>query len=170
MEKITEIAINRKMYGGGKREGTAIPVSEIAERVYFNTSASKEEVDAVLSQLPYVQTDLFAVPIYIAYLEVTSWNPSFMFGILIAQHEEGYDIRAMRGNINDPGGVGESIVYNAVAGWGANIADGGFDISGHISSVLCNDTECDYAPSDYNGLPIGAQNELINGVLSITPF
>ena len=52
-----------KITGGGTVEGTAIPVGEKVEKIYFNTALPIEETNKYLSQLTYVQTPLGKFPI-----------------------------------------------------------------------------------------------------------
>ena len=63
---ITEYAINKKLFGGGKRGGTAIPAGVAVDRIYFNTNNTREETSALLSQLTYIE-GLMELPIALIY-------------------------------------------------------------------------------------------------------
>lgn len=71
---IFELAKAKKLFGGGggKREGTAIPVGEHVDRIYFNTELPVEEMRNYLSQLTYIQTPLLGAPLCALYAKPTS--------------------------------------------------------------------------------------------------
>ena len=52
--------------GGGKREGTAIPVGQPVSKIYFNTNNTIEETNAILSQLTFVDLG-FGSPMCLVY-------------------------------------------------------------------------------------------------------
>ena len=69
--------------GGGSVEGTAIPVGVAPQRVYFNLNNTIEQTNAYLSQLTYVQTDLFEYPICGICGYLLGETPVLMFAVKI---------------------------------------------------------------------------------------
>jgi hypothetical protein len=151
--------------GGGSVEGTAIPVGVPVEKIYFNTALSVEETNAYLSQLTYVDIG-FGTPINILYAQTSDGNEGTI--ILARRVEGGYSINIV-GNVSE--GKSDAVFVGGAngIGWSShrleNVTDTVYchfnmiDIV-NISPVLTN----------FNGLPIGAENEKIKNVLSITPF
>lgn len=144
-------------------EGTAIPVGEPVERIYFNTNLTVEETNAYLSQLTYVQTDLFESPI--ACPHIMSYDSETVIAIIIEKDAAwaNYAITIYRVNFSDSSKNYYLKIYDD--GW-------------YIERALSVDCSINgywvglSYPSltDFNGLPIGLENEKIKNVMSITPF
>lgn len=161
---IFELAKAKKMFGGGggKREGTAVPVGERVEQIYFNTNSTKEETDAILSQLTYIQTDLFPYPVYPIFMLSdggTFSQPIYLFAVNLG------------GEYNIRGGVdissGETfVIYNsremAGNGWASNLGD----VVVMTAAVFARGE----GSTEFIGMPIGTENEKIKNIVSITPF
>lgn len=172
---ILEYAKFKKMFGGGKGsvapvEGTAIPVGEAVGRIYFNTNLSVEETNEYLSQLTYVQTPLYEYPISVIYAEQNGDQICALFATLITTDKNDYQIMVTSDIRIEP-----MLLFNSrgVDRWRNN----GFrvepnDLTTYAYAVETNSIAWeDYiALTDFNGLPIGAENEKIKNVLSITPF
>lgn len=185
IENITEYAINKKLFGGGggKREGTAIPRGVAVDRIYFNTENTIKETNALLSQLTYVQTQLLEHPICAIYANAATEAPyygSFIIAIKVSDSE--YWLAEIS-NITD------ALSYNfynssyykwkKTNGWKnlykTEVAYGDNAICGYmwITSmfVLKELGEMPFTPlTEFMGIPVGAENEKIKNVLSITPF
>lgn len=175
MEKITELAIAKKLFGGGigKREGTAIPAGEVVERIYFNTELPVEEMLAYLSQLTYVQTPLLEYPLCAIYANTTDGQTG-IFIVASKLSDTNYVINLVT-NVTekdfvllygtpfvDSGDMGYYNGWHKARDFKHNSAD--FDLVVDSLGV--------YGASiaDFNGIPVGAENEKIKNVLSITPF
>lgn len=181
---ILEYALAKKMFGGkgsgesgggtddsivAPIEGTAIPVGEPVERIYFNTNLSVEEVDSYLSQLTYVDMGL-DYPVYFALFSTTS----FIDGIVVIKADGGYGIAYAHGmSLTD---FGLCNVYDSYKGWlitedvyyGGRNEEIGF-VPSAIPFYGLDGSGLTSIP-DFNGIPVGAENEKIKNVLSITPF
>ena len=171
---ITKLAFAKKLFGGGggKREGTAIPAGEEVNLIFFNLSNTIEETNAILSQLTFVQTPLLQHPIYAVYARTDDGNEG-IFVIVVKMDENHYAIS----QISNIANATSCEVFN-----GANSSD--WRYQGWLYSVantryaLCDLVVSGGAvmPDDYmpitnlSGIPIGAENEKIKNVLSITPF
>ena len=176
---ITEYAIAKKLFGGGKRTGTAIKAGEIAERIYFNIHNSVEETNAILSQLTYIQTPLSEVPLYPVYANTNDGDyGSFIFICkLPAFGEPPYDneyqiveiLSVSQGYSASYYGVSvtEHGVYN---GWGCFVKHDGLIPDEYVLPMGIQLYTKGYSLTDFSGLPIGAENEKIKNVLSTTPF
>lgn len=173
---ITELAMAKKLFGGGggKRGGTAIPVGQPVERIYFNIHNSIEETNALLSQLTYVQTPLMEHPICAIYANTADGNSgSFIFATKEGEDEYGiwevWDIANNEGirYFDKPNtAMGEKVYFN---GWEKR-----YKLSSHYGYYMLPSGIEVFAGgqslTDFSGLPVGAENEKIKNVLSITPF
>jgi len=169
--KITEMAINNALFGGGggKREGTAIPVGQHVDRIYFNTELPVEETNALLSQLTYVQTPLSEMPLCGIY--VNTENGIYgQFIVAIKGNDESYSIECI---VNLQLGVGATLYdskftvdRSSYNGWGYTDSIGSASLTCVLHSLRADGASI----ADFNGIPVGAENEKIKNVLSITPF
>lgn len=160
--KITQMAINAALSGGGgKREGTAIPSEKRIELIYFNINNTKEETNAILSQLTFIQTDLLPDPLYpiLASSGGSFSKPLYLF---VVKNGEEYTIM---GSIDIASGEAWRVYcseeWAGVNGW---ISD--FSMPCVASAVFIGGRSA----SEFMGMPVGAENEKIKNVLSITPF
>lgn len=149
-------------------EGTAIPVGEPVERIYFNTNLSIEETNAYLSQLNYVQTPLNEMPLNVLY---ASSDGGELFALIAFEAgEEGYYISLLRSSISVSPFSSTWVFRGNAYGWNVILENnsGYYDIVGSISSASEYEG---YSPlTNFQGLPIGLENEKIKNVMSITPF
>lgn len=160
--------------GGGKREGTAIPVGQHVDRIYFNTELPVEEMRAYLSQLTYIQTPLLEAPLCAIYVNTANGQTGFFviatkisnndYAILCITNVANGEFASIYGthlvDIQDQG------YYN---GWqkAYNFAYAGYvQLDLTVNSIAVNGASI----ADFSGLPVGAENEKIKNVLSITPF
>jgi hypothetical protein len=164
--------------GGGTApvEGTAIPVGVPVEKIYFNTALSVEETNAYLSQLTYVQTELFDYPIYVVWAcgdEQGTLTGLIVLADITTNH---FIIREIT--------IADLTYYSRL--YDTQIDDDGShrpEVNNGYSYLILGDKlwalpcNCilggvgDKTPlTDLDGLPIGAENEKIKNVLSITPF
>lgn len=165
---IFELAMAKKLFGGGggKREGTAVPAGTVVEKIYFNTGNTKEETEALLSQLTFVETPFAADPIYPVYAQTADGDSGrFLFVVKITG---GYAIAFSESlSADETCFVFYSYYEESANGWvympqgvPTNILPTGVQLTGGSGLSL----------TDFNGLPVGAENEKIKNVLSITPF
>lgn len=159
--------------GGANVEGTAIPVGEKVKKIYFNTNLSVKETNAYLSQLTYVQTDLLPYPICAIYAR-TADGVTGIFIIAVKVDEEWYELSVITDivnkyaiNIYSPQSLTENNNGWYYSSYGVGSNDNRLYIGG--GNVVFDGTD-GIALTDFNGLPIGAENEKIKNVLSITPF
>ena len=157
--------------GGGKREGTAIPVGEVVDRIYFNTNNTREETMAILSQLTFIETPLYPSPIYLIYVNTADGNlGSFM---LVAKTGGGDDVNF---EIIEARDITSEILTSyfwsgmdgTINGWNLCPSEVTYNIPVLFSGVKLVDFGA--ALSDFGGIPVGTENEKIKNVLSITPF
>lgn len=165
---IFELAKAKKMFGGGKREGTAIPAGQPVKRIYFNIENTKEETNAILSQLTFVQTPLMDYPLYAVYANTEDGDlGSFVY---ITDEGEGmYHIGVVyRISTSIANAFYSSENYSGnYNGWlPANDSETGFPVIVGVLPVF----HAGQTLTDFNGIPVGAENEKIKNVLSITPF
>lgn len=181
---VTELAIYKKMFGGGTGgsptpvEGTAIPQGTAPTYVYFNLNNSPEQTNAYLSQLTYVQTDLFELPIYGICGYLIGEKTILMFAVQ-AKYEESKQAN-YRICLFD--GLSVVDIYSAGDIYGAMMSEyyenNGFKIMDHdpfcifSRGIIFLPTEIISAEelTDFMGFPLGLENEKIKNVLSITPF
>lgn len=173
---ITEYAIAKKLFGGGggKKEGTAIPADGTpVDTIYFNTNLTIAETDALLSQLTYVQTPLLSYPLYAIYANTTDGNVgSFVIAVKLSNGK--YEMCEIR-NIS---ASASWTFYDSAAGdkYDFNtgfLAKKGFGDSDWLDGVPITKMHVyplGQALTDFNGIPVGAENEKIKNMLSITPF
>ena len=182
---ITEYAINKKLFGGGggKREGTAIPQGERVYRIYFNTGLPREETNEILSKLTYVQTPYFDYPANIIYAlvdEALNGHIIMAAKTPLSDGEIGHYIMYLNSPFNENVRYGivnlfsprsDIVEADVNNGWDYSLCGGDFNwgVMQTGSIGLLGYSEC-YPVTDFNGLPIGAENEKIKNVLSITPF
>lgn len=168
--KITEMAINSALSGGGKRGGTAIPAGVAVDRIYFNTNNTREETNAILSQLTYVE-GIMEYPIALIYACVDgNYEGDFFFAI---KSGELYGIIQQRTLTNDTTTlfVGIDDVEHFNNGWLKLNNNYGTDGGTNYYCVQFAELHKKGQPlADFMGFPIGTENEKIKNVLSITPF
>lgn len=168
---IFDLAMAKKLFGGGggKREGTAIPAGEEVNLIFFNLANTTEQTNALLSQLTFVETPLLTYPIYAVYANTEDGNKGD-FIIVVKVEEDRYNITKIT---NIAQSVDYPIYDTEVAddrynGW--TVVHGGSEATyGFIgaSPIITKDGQ---SLTDFNGIPVGAENEKIKNVLSITPF
>lgn len=162
---IFELAKAKKLFGGGKREGTAIPVGQPVERIYFNTNNTAEETNALLSQLTYMQTPLSADPIHPIFAYIDPNGNGYTGKVIYAIHiGNAYFISCATDLINQVGDTlySTSGIFN---GWNYKNLDN-TGLTCMVGAVVLNSVSL----TEWNGIPVGAENEKIKNVLSITPF
>jgi hypothetical protein len=144
--------------GGSTVEGTAIPVGEPVERIYFNTNLSVEEVNSYLSQLTYVDVGV-ETPIHAIYAAMT--DGTHCLGMFVAKSGDFYEILTFTSlDFSDC-----TSLYRSYDG------EGGFINYSEPEQYLCGIKTYSFpSVTDFNGIPVGAENEKIKNVLSITPF
>ena len=161
---------------GATVEGTAIPQGTAPTYVYFNLNNTIEQTNAYLSQLTYVQTDLFEYPVYGICGYLLNDIPILMFAI--ALKEEGSELHKIcvaRGNIiNDIYSAGKILDTTVMSEYYENNGFKIFDADPYsfLSRAMgfCT-TATETTPlTDFMGLPLGLENEKIKNVLSTTPF
>ncbi len=171
---IIEYAKFKKMFGKGGGsvapvEGTAIPVGSAPGQIYFNVNNIREETDAYLSQLTYVQTDLFEYPIslicgylfnekpVIVYAEQKLTPLGHCYAIYCFVLDSIIELYNSAKN--------DYVLYNN----GFVVED--LDLVQRCSGALVFRLKDDVTVlTDFYGLPLGLENEKIKNVLSITPF
>ncbi len=181
---IFELAKAKKLFGGGgsgsgKREGTAIPYGQPVEKIYFNTNLTVEETNAILSQLTYVTTPLLSLPLCAIYANTADGNTgSFIVALRESDGGTYYNYRLQEiTNISNEeyfqfyGGYASYIDYKRSNGWVSfskeSKPDAIWDYTGVNSMFVYHKGQ---TLTDFNGIPVGAENEKIKNVLSITPF
>lgn len=178
---IFEIAKAKKLFGGGggKREGTAIPRGEVVERIYFNVNNTAEETLAILKQLTYVQTPLLPFPINVIYANTADGvTGSVILAVKLDDTEycisELWDITSEDDYILFRPHIG-TIQAAGFNGWNFEYKDGdsgvGYTSKYRRVGIYAMDLYTEGQPlTDFNGIPIGTENEKLKNVLSITPF
>ena len=164
---ITEYAIAKKLFGGGKRGGTAIPAGEDIDRIFFNIGNTTEETNAILSKLTFVQTPLLDYPIYIVYARAVSLVQGEFYIVLNLGGE--YLISCVT---NAAEGIGADL-YNSLNGNGSDGVNGWSEFSCDLGTVIPGGTSVYKGGAiltDVEGIPVGLENDKIKNVLSITPF
>lgn len=163
-------------------EGTAIPRGERVEKIYFNTGLSQDETNEILSQLTYVQTDFFDAPINVLYALIDEELNGHVIVAIEAQlgYKTGYYINYFNSPFNENVSYGTPILFSPRTdldetiinnGWYYNLYGDNYNW-GYINSISINllGFPLGYPLTDFNGLPVGAENDKIKNVLSITPF
>lgn len=178
MDDIFDLAIAKKMFGGGKREGTAVPADKSVERIYFNTANTREQTNALLSQLTYIE-GVMEYPMHIIYANSAISTSKGWADCLILALKDGDNYMLEELFMNSGGDIDAQYFYNSnnaeweqTNGWyGApkNWYDG---LQCDFYSVDSIFVACagSLNSSAIDGIPIGAENEKIKNVLSITPF
>lgn len=175
---LTEFAFYKKLFGGdgggGKIGGTAIPVGEVVDRIYFNTNNTREETNALLSQLTYVE-GIMEYPISLIYACVDeNYEGDLIYAVKFQGTTYGeiyaivYQLRLTGASTTLFGMVDGSAFEN---GWMKGSESYGTD--GHSGAVGLQFMELwknGQPLVDFMGVPIGTENEKIKNVLSITPF
>lgn len=177
---IFELAKAKKLFGGGggKREGTAIPYGQPVNRIYFNTESTKEEKDALLSQLTYVDVGL-ANPVSFIYANTLNGDVG---NYIYAANDNGtYEIILLMGLTAET--AKQYTIYNSYfdspGGWWTHSELAFlYEVNGHnhgVYQTLMIPYAMDMIDSgttltEFMGVPIGTENEKIKNVLSITPF
>lgn len=169
---IFELAKAKKMFGGGggKREGTAIPVGQAVDMIYFNCHNTMDETNEILSQLTYVDIGVGS-PVYIAYAALESETSGDILAIFEIDHDaKRYQIA----KITDIATAAYTAYFwggsdNGANGWGIEMEQ---PVLMYIPALMAGIPVISwYQPlTDLMGVPIGAENEKIKNVLSITPF
>lgn len=136
--------------GSNTESGTAINPLGTYNKLYFNTSLSTEEVDAMLSQLEYMKyDDIDTYGILV--------NSAFTRGILVMKGAFGetpfYIIAYQNQELNEM----ITIYSSASTGW-QDESYSEFEF-GSITGI-----------NEIVGTPIGHQNELLKNLISATPF
>ena len=159
-------------------EGTPIPRGEVVEKIYFNTNNTAEETLAILSQLTYIQTPLVPYPINVIYGNTADGvTGSVIYAIKYSDTE--IAIQELQ-NINSQNFL---VLFNSdsttlrgagfngwnfatVLGFNPGSARRNEEVGIHSMNVYAGGQ----ALTDFNGIPIGVENEKLKNVLSITPF
>lgn len=159
-------------------EGTPIPRGEVVEKIYFNTNNTAEETLAILSQLTYIQTPLVPYPINVIYGNTADGaTGSVIYAIKYSDTE--IAIQELQ-NINSQNflvlfnsdsttlrGAGfNGWNFTTVLGFNPGSTRRNEEIGIHSMNVYAEGQ----ALTDFNGIPIGVENEKLKNVLSITPF
>ena len=149
-------------------EGTVVPIGVPVDKIYFNSNLSKEETVNYLKELTYIQTGLFENPVYCPF--ISDVNGDFdlndvLFVLIEKKDENKYNISMnyMNFSRNEIGGI--TIFDSSAFGW--NSREFAIGVGGSVASL-----DIDNRPSlsDFQGLPIGLENEKIKNVISMTPF
>lgn len=148
-------------------EGTAVPIGKPIDKIYFNTSLSTQETINYLKELTYIQTDLFSEPVYCPFIMSTSSDSLDLVFILISKSEEENNYIITLNSINLSG---EYSIADKI--FGATYDKGWYQerIAGVDGSVNALNAFNNPSLSDFQGLPIGLENEKIKNVISMTPF
>lgn len=161
---ITKYAIAKKLFGGGKRTGTAIPVGQPVERIYFNLSASALEVNECLAQLTYTDTGLYRTIAYIIYAWVdpnkSGFEGEFLFALKL---EDGSYSICYSNDILDPDAT--IVLYHEK--WEHNRAIVNNTIMYSVVGALFT---YESSVTEMLGIPVGIENEKIKNIISVTPF
>lgn len=179
---ITELAIYRKMFGGGGSpapvEGTAIPTGYTISHIYFNKNNTIIQNAQYLSQLTYIQTDFFEHPICGIYGMLVNDKPVIIFASKeVVNDYETADIFRVQILLGE--NLYDLFVGSRLENWNLqnHIVNNGFITSDMDLMVVFSDgvelakgVEGRVPLTDFNGLPLGVENEKIKNVLSITPF
>lgn len=168
--KITQMAINAALSGGGgKREGTAIPVGRPVDMIYFNCHNTMDETNEILSQLTYVDIG-FGAPMYIAYATLETETSGTVLAVLEIDHDakqytivEVKDLSTLSTITYFWGALG-----NRTEGWQILSEQPFMEAYALIAGVPV--LSWGQSLTEFNGIPVGAENEKIKNVLSITPF
>lgn len=136
-----------------KWQGTAVPNSGYVEKVYVNTDLSVEEVVNMVTQCGME---------YSVYMYQDSANSGG--GILFGVYDDEIAIVQMIGDLtNEPKVLFQTMKYpgNDFYGWNPDIVD-----TYKTEGILINNEVL----SEMNGYQLGAENNKISSLFSITPF
>lgn len=147
-------------------EGTPIPIGKKVKEIYFNTINTTEQTDAYLSQLTYIQTQFLPDPLYPIYA-YTEDGTTGCFIIAQKKSDDNYIITVIEDVINqsfiDIYDSREPLNNSFITYY--DDYTNGFDY--YMNGFFLNNKE---SLSEWNGLPIGTENEKLKYVLSTTPF
>lgn len=173
---IFELAKAKKMFGGGggKREGTAIPADAVVDRIYFNTNNTREETNAILSQLTYIE-GVMEYPVSLIYANLDeNYEGDCLYAIKMTHPTQG-EIYGIAYTLY-AGGT-ETVLFGALDssafenGWMKGYESyGSGEYNGAVGLQFMELQKKGQPVTDFAGLPVGAENEKIKEVLSITPF
>ena len=156
--------------GGGtcpSVEGTAIPVGVTVNKIYFNTNLSVEETNAYLSQLTYVDVGA-GVPVHVVAHSAYGEKGVRCLLVVLKIAENDYQICMFGADLQNTDFTtydSHAFYKSITGGW-----EFGFVVATDWNGVLsCIDWYANIY-NDFNGIPVGADNEKIKNVLSITPF
>jgi hypothetical protein len=165
---IRELAIYKKMFGGSGGtpaivEGTAIPVGEKVEKIYFNIALSGDEANKYLSQLTYIDIGI-GVPLNMLYAQTNDGITGYFF-VVFKMDIESYHIVLITDIANENiDGIFEEAKWRE----SSMVNVGGYKTHWTYGSIGF-DSDLPVL-TEFMGLPVGAENEKIKNVLSITPF
>lgn len=148
-------------------KGTAVPIGKPIDKIYFNTSLSTQETINYLKELTYIQTDLLPTPIYCPFIMDTGINLSEFVAVLIAKNAQNdYSLFVVNSKLTGNGYElqGSKSIFLAIGGWHLEITVG---VDGSVNELNALNNP---SLSDFQGLPIGLENEKIKNVISMTPF
>ena len=145
-----------------KWQGTPVPNSGYVEKLYFNTNLPIDEVMELLASLPYVLTPFLGFPLYPILFSNSGSPVIFVVKVEMSDAMTRYEIQYATDIVNQ---VSE-VIFAGIDSEGAGplpLLDGKF-----WSMSEC-ETNCDVI-SNYSGINVGANNEVISKLVSITPF
>lgn len=181
MDDIFELAKAKALIGGGgKRTGTAVPRGVAVDRIYFNTSLTPEEVNSYLSQLTYYDSGgvIEGGQVAVIYASFDENYKGHIIFVATAEHPNYGNIYFIYYRNTISGTYNEFAIFTderyaseelSVNGWYGQRMELAY------STIMfgCNLIELvpKGQPMDsLGGVPVGAENEKIKNVLSITPF
>lgn len=154
---------------GGNVTGTAVPVNANVDKIYFNNNVSADYWYSKLELLTYLETPYIPIPIYPITFSSDATKIILITKIFNdSEHLFEYSIGIF--NLNTM-----SSIELVEVGFTQIIINNN-SLSGKI--VIYNDSLVTnysyqygtYSIDEFNGLPIGNQNELLKDLISITPF
>jgi hypothetical protein len=148
---------------------TAIPVGEPVERIYFNTNLSVEEVNSYLSQLTYVNAG-FEYPINVIF--ASGYN--FLIAAKISEYNYFLAHNTEPNMYDNVVTLYTSLNLSGWKGYPCSIMvpdEDGTETDMQVSEIKFGslDMPNDASLTSLYGIPVGAENEKIKNVLSITP-
>lgn len=164
---IFDLAKVKKLFGGGGgRTGTAIPADETGIRIFFNHSNTITETNAILSKLTFVQTPFLEYPVYLVY---ANFFTSTIGAVIVVINLGGEYIISVVDNVNAGSGTD---LYNSLNGNNEGSFNGWNELCTDLGNALPQGILPGTAAAltDFNGIPVGAENEKIKNVISVTPF
>lgn len=154
--------------GGGSSAsltGTPVPVGEYVERIYFNTLKTEEEVEEVLSKLTYRDITLGGN----TNKSNIVWGGTGYVtkGLCITkytdQETDRYNIVLVQ--IREDHLSEGYVIYDSYGGWKQDIML--IEDQTYAISYIIPNAE---SITEFMGVPIGTQNELLKDIISSTPF